>query len=185
MDAAVDGVLPSRFQQEQISGGPSRLVIVGSRIFNVKLNKLLENESGLSVVATAETPREAISAPTEHGAELTIVEADFGGSAQGTVLATSIAERSPGCAIMLVCGAFTDTVAKYLWVFGADSWSIITGATAQNPTHISEAVSSAVHGITWVEPGVKRAMDLYGQRPMSVNERRLMMFDDRPQSQAV
>lgn len=185
MAAAVDAVLPSRFREDQAPGGVSRVVIVGSHIFNLKLAKLLEHESGFEVVATADTAREAMAAPNEHGAELTIIEVDFGGAAQGTVLARSIAERSQGCAIMLVCGTFTSSVAKHLWVYGVDSWSIISSATAQSPTHVSEAVSSAVHGKTWVEPGIKRAMAAYGPRLKSVNERKLTMFDDQAQSQAV
>ncbi len=185
MESAVDAVLPSRFKQEQSVGGVSRVVIVGSRIFNVKLAKLLEDEADLNVVATASTPREAMAAPNEHGAEMIIVEVDFGGPAQGILLGRSIAERSQGCAIMMVCGTFTDSVARHLWVYSSDSWSVISSATAQSAPHVSEAVSSAVHGMTWVEPGVTRAMAAYGPRSTSMNERKLFMFDDNGKARAV
>ncbi|MDA1298102.1 MAG: response regulator [Chloroflexi bacterium] len=184
MNAEADAILPSRFNQEKAAGGVSRVVIVGSRIFNVRLAKLLESQADLSVVATASTPREALAAPNEHGAEMTVIDVDFGGTAQGILLARTIGERSPGCAIMLVCGALTETVAKQLWVYGADSWSVISSATAKSAAHVAEAVSSAVHGITWVEPGVKRAMAGYGPRPRSLDERKLFVFDAEQRSSA-
>lgn len=98
----VDAILPSRFRDEQTVSSASRVVIAGDRIFNVKLSKLLENESDLRVVGTAETPREALAAPNELGADLIVVSVDLGGSSQGINLARTINERSPGCGIMLV-----------------------------------------------------------------------------------
>jgi hypothetical protein len=109
MDAAVDATLPSRFQQEQSSGDATIIVIVCSRIFNTKLAKLLGDEAELNVVATADTPREAVAAPNEHRAELVIIEADFGAPGKGILLAQTVAERSQGCAIKVVCATLTGT----------------------------------------------------------------------------
>jgi hypothetical protein len=39
--------------------------------------------------------------------------------------------------------------------------------------------------MAWVEPGVKRAMAGYSQRPKSMNERKVMMFEDPGQSQGI
>lgn len=118
-------------------GGASRVVIVGSQVFNIKLAKLLEHESGLVVVGTASTPKDALAIPNEFNADLSIVEVDFGGASQGILMARAIAERSAGCAIMLVCGAFTDLLARHNWVYGTEWWSIITSATAKNPAHVA------------------------------------------------
>jgi DNA-binding NarL/FixJ family response regulator len=178
----IDAILPSRFRDEQSVGSASRVVIAGDRIFNVKLSKLLENESDLRIVGTAETPREALAAPNELGAELIVVSVDLGGSSQGVNLARTINERSPGCGIMLVCDSLSQTLARYLWTYGTDSWSVISAATSKNPAHIAEAVSSAVRGITWLEPGVARALATFGPRPHSLDERKLLLLDGPPES---
>jgi DNA-binding NarL/FixJ family response regulator len=170
-------MLPSRFRSEQKAGGASRVVIVGSPIFTIKLAKSLSGEEGLEVVGKANTPKDAMAVVNQAGAELAVVETDFGGVAQGILLARSMHERAPGCGIMLVCGPFTGTLARYLWVYGTESWSVITAATAKNPHHVAEAVSSAVHGMTWVEPGVRRDLEKFGPCPRSMDERRLMLLD--------
>lgn len=163
--------------EDQVSTNASRVVIVGNRIFNLKLKTLVANEPDFSVVATADTVKDALAYPNEYSAELTVVDVDFGGSGQGVTLARDLNERSPGCAFMLVCGPFTSSTAKALWIYGADSWSVITQATAKNPAHFAEAVSSAVHGMPWVEPGINRELRGYGPRPNSFDERKLAILD--------
>ncbi len=176
-EAFIPASLPSRTREQQVAGSASRVVIVGSPIVTIELSKLLQAEPDLQVVGKANTPKDAMAVVNQFGAELAVIETDFGGTAQGLLLARSMNERSPGCGIMLVCGPFTETLARYLWVYGTESWSVITAATAKNARHISEAVSSAVHGMTWVEPGVRRDLEKYGPRPRSMDERRLMLLD--------
>ncbi len=175
-EAAVDAVMPSRFQESRADGA-SRIVIIGEHIFNVKLSKLVENEEGLEVVATASTAKEAMAIPNEYGAELAIVDVDFGGISAGIALTRDINERSPGCAFMLICGLFTSAVARNLWVYSTESWSVISQATAKNPRHLAEAISSAVHGITWIEPGITRELQQYGERSKSLDERKLSIYE--------
>lgn len=153
------------------------MVIVGDQIFGLKLTKLVAEETDFKVVATASTLKEARAYPNEFNADLTVIEVEFGGPGEGIALARELNERSPGCAFMLVCGPFTATTARALWVYGTDAWSVITQATAKSPGHFAEAVSSAVHGMTWVEPGVKRELRSYGPRPNSFNERKLAIFE--------
>ena len=153
------------------------MVVVGSPIFTIKLSKSLSGDEDIEIVAKANTQKDAMSVANQFGAELAVVETDFGGIAQGILLARAMHERTPGCGIMLVCGPFTETLARYLWVYGTESWSVITAATAKNPHHVAEAVSSAVHGMTWVEPGVRRDLEKYGPRPRSMDERRLILLD--------
>lgn len=170
-------------EQEQSPRASSRVVIVGDHIFGLKLAKLVAEETDFTVVATASTVREARAYPNEFKADLTVVEVDFGGPGEGITLARELNERSPGCAFMMVCGPFTETTAQALWVFGTDAWSVITQATAKSPGHFAEAVSSAVHGMTWVEPGVKRELSSFGPRPNSFDARKLAIFE-RDQSRS-
>lgn len=170
-------------EQEQSPRRSSRVVIVGDHIFGLKLTKLVAEETDFTVVATASTIREARAYPNEFNADLTVVEVDFGGPGQGITLARELNERSPGCAFMMVCGPFTKATAQALWVFGTDAWSVITQATAKSPGHFAEAVNSAVHGMTWIEPGVKRELSSFGKRPNSFDARKLAIFE-REQSQS-
>ncbi len=176
MDASVASVLPSRFKQSEAEQ-KSRVVIVGQSVFNLRLEKLIAEVADLEVVATATTMKEALAFPNEYGAELTIVDTDFGGDVVGVSLARDISERSPGCAIMLVCGPFTQTLAQNIWVYTVDSWSVVSQATAKNHAEMMEAVSSTVHGMKWVEPGIQRELQKLGPRPRSLDERKLAMFD--------
>ncbi len=170
--------------EDQAPGSTSRVVIVGDRIFNLKLSNLMGGETDFKIVATADTRRDAFAFPNEFAAELTVVDVDFDGHGQGIKLARELNEKSPGCAFMLICGPFTSTTVQTLWVYGADSWSVITQATAKSPAHFAEVVSSAVHGIPWIEPGITRALREYGPRPNSLDERKLLVFE-RDQSKAV
>jgi hypothetical protein len=113
-----------------------------------------------------------------HGAEMVIIELEFGGPAAGVLLARSIMDRNPSCGIMMVCRNFTGPVARHFWVYGTESWSVITGATSKSPAHVAEAVNSAVRGMIWVEPGVRRTLAAFGPRPKSIEERRQKMLDD-------
>lgn len=170
--------MPSRFQDSEASAA-SRIVAVGQPVFNARLEKLLSAEDSVEVVATATSIKQAMAYPNEFGADLIIVDTDFGGEAEGVALSRYIAERSPACAVMLVCGAFTSTLAKNLWVYSTDAWSIVSQATAKNGPSLTEAITSAVHGMTWVEPGIAREMREYGPRPRSLDERKLAMFERR------
>ncbi len=176
-EAAQADIAMASAAEESQAGEASKVVIVGDRIFNLRLSKLVSEETDFNVVATAATVMEARAYPNEHKADLTVVDVDFGGTNEGVVIARDLNERRPGSGIMIVCGPFTSNTAKTLWVYGADAWSVVTQATAKNPAHFAEAVSSAVHGMTWIEPGVARELQIYGPRPNSFDERRLMMME--------
>ena len=178
VDAEMRAILPSRFRSMQSPDSVPRLVLIGSKVFTLKLDKALADEASMQIVASADTQRDALAAAVTHGAELVIVELEFGGPVQGIFLSRVIMDRAPDCGIMLICRTFTDTVARHLWVYGTESWSVLTGATSKNPAHVAEAVNSAVRGMTWVEPGVRRALAEFGPRPKSIEERRQLMLDD-------
>ncbi len=171
----------SQPKEEVAPGSAARVVIVGELIFNVRLKNLVEDETDFNVVATADTVNDGRAFINEHRADLVVVDVNFTGKGEGVSIARDLNERRPGAAFMIVCGPFTASVAQSLWVYGTDSWSVITQATAKSPAHFAEAVSSAVHGITWVEPGVERELRVYGPRPTSFDERRLAIFgNDNP-----
>lgn len=165
-----------RFSNEE-ANSKTRVVLVGDSVFGVKIEAVIGSEENLEVVAVARTAKDALAFPTQYGAEILIVDVGFGGTARGIEFARVLNERNPGCAFMLVFGAFAPSVAKHLWVFGTDSWSIVSQATAQNAQLIYEAINSTVSGIRWVEPGIQREMERYGPRPKSVDERKLAILD--------
>lgn len=169
--------------EDLVPGRVSRVVLVGDSVFNLRLSKIVASETEFRIVAMASTVRDAAAFPNEYDADLVVVDVDFQGTGEGINLARDLSERRPGCGFMLVCGPFTSAEAEALWVFGTDTWSVITQATAKSPAHFAEAVSSAVHGITWVEPGVQRELRAFGPRPSSFEARKLFMYDaNRPQS---
>ena len=155
----------------------ARVLLAGSRLFNLRMAKTLAGQAGVEVVATAESARDAVAAVTTHRAELAMVEVGVAGVMERAMLARAVVNRSPGCGIMLVCSTLTEPVARSLWVYGTESWSVITGASSKNPEQMAEAVRSAVRGMLWVEPGVRRVMASFGPRPKSIEERRLLMLD--------
>ncbi len=173
-EARVEAVLHPR---EEAEDSGVRVVLVGNQAFNLELEKALADHEGFSVVAKAETHMDAFAYPNELNAELVLVDADFGGSGEGVAFARDLNERTPGCAFMIVCGALTPTVTKSLWIFGADSWSFITLATAQMAAHFAGALSSAVHGMPWVDPEISRQLRAYGPRPRSLDARKLHIFE--------
>lgn len=184
VDAEMQSVLPSRFKAMRTANSSTRVVLVGTRVFSLKLGSMLSDERSVDIVASAETDRSAIGAAALHGAELVIVELEFGGPVQGIFIARSIMERSPDCGIMMVCRTMTENAARHLWVYGTESWSVLTGATARNPAQVIDAVNSAVRGMTWIEPGVRRKLSEFGARPKSIEERRQAILSGRLTAEA-
>jgi hypothetical protein len=170
-------LISSKLTAQQRPGVRPRVVLVGSRLFNVRTMKALTGEPSFEVAAGVESAKEAVAAATLHHAELAIVEIGVAGVAQRVMLARAMVDRNPGCGIMLICGAFTESVARMLWVYGTESWSVLTGASSKNPAQVAEAVNSALRGMIWVEPGVRRVLASFGPRPKSMDERRLLMLD--------
>lgn len=179
VDAEMHSVLPSRFKAMRNASSSPRVVLVGARVFNLRLGNLLSNESSVDIVATADTDRAALGAAALNGAELVVVEMEFGGPVQGIFIARSIMERTPDCGIMIVCRTMTENAARHLWVYGTESWSVLTGASAKNPAQVVDAVNSAVRGMTWIEPGVSRKLSEFGHRPESIEERRQAILSGR------
>jgi len=177
LEAGTRSVLPSRFNQDRSAVARPRVAVIGTRLFCARLNKLLRDQESLELVASISSVKESVAASTLYGAELAIVEIEIDGQASGVLLARALMDRSPGCGIMLVCRSFTDNVARHVWVYGAESWSLISGATASNPAGLTEAISSTVRGMTWVEPGMSRVLAAFGPRPNSVEERRLLLLE--------
>jgi DNA-binding NarL/FixJ family response regulator len=167
---------PKLMPQPRLESRP-RVVLIGSRLFNIRMMKALTGEPSFEVAAGVESAKEAVAAATLHRAELAIVEIGVAGVAERVMLARRMVERAPGCGIMLICGAFTESVARMLWVYGTESWSVLTGASSKNAAQVVEAVNSALRGMIWVEPGVRRALTSFGPRPKSLDERRLLMLD--------
>lgn len=175
-DPGVNAVLPSRFN-ERGADGDKRVVVVGNPIFNLKMGNIVKDLPGVELAAVARTAKDALAFPTEHGAELVIVDVDFGGAGQGVSFARDINQRSTGAAFLLVCGAMTPTTSRALWVYGTNSWSVISPATAKNPDQLIETIKSAILGRAWVEPGIQREIQQLGPRPKSLAERKLAVFE--------
>lgn len=151
--------------------------MAGSRLFLARMARSLSGETSFEIAGRVESAKSALAAVVTERAELAVIEAAGADVAERLMLAHAIKGRRPGCGIMLVCESLTEPIARQMWVYGAESWSVITGASSKNPAQVAEAVSSAVRGMTWVEPGVQRVMASFGPRPKSVEERRLLMLD--------
>lgn len=159
-----------------------RIVLVGDPIFNVRLRKLLAAVPDLEIAGEVTVPRVAPGASAVYAAELVVVDIDFGGTGGGVIVARSMMDRDPGTAIMMVAKNLNPKLARHYWIYGTESWSFVTSATANNAEHLNEAINSAVRGMTWVEPGVKRILADFGKRPKSVEERRDLLLGHGPGS---
>jgi hypothetical protein len=129
----------------------------------------------LMIARTVDDIQSMVAMTAMSKAELAIVELDCGEPLEGLNVARAIAANSPATGIMIYTAALAPRAFKALWVYGSEKWSIITRESLANPSHLRATVKSAVRGLTWSEPGVKRQWSELGERPRSVEDRRVLM----------
>ena len=65
----------------------------------------------------------------------------------------------------------------HLWVYGRDTWSVITNASLKNPDTMNACIQSAIRNMRWVEPGIQRVMKPLGVRPPKLADRERLLLD--------
>ncbi len=175
---------PTRIMQQPITrrrverreiDGPGKIAIYASFEFDYELHQCLDPMDSLMIAGTVENIQSMVAMTAMSKADLAIIELDCGGELQGINVARAIAANSPATGIMIYTPALNARAFKALWVYGSEKWSIVTRASLANPAHVRATVKSAVRGLTWTEPGVQRQWLELGDRPRSVEDRRVLM----------
>lgn len=175
---------PTRVMQQPITrrvadrpelDAPSKITVYAGFEFNHELHECLDPLDSIMFAGTVESFQSMITMTAMSQAELAIIELDCGGSLAGLNVARAVAANSPATAIMVYTPSLTPKTFKALWVYGSARWSIITRASLANPAHIRATVKSVIRGLPWTEPGVQRQWDELGDRPLSVEDRRVLM----------
>ena len=176
--------MPTRVLQQPITrwvadrpeiDSPGAIAIYGGFEFSQELHECLDPLDSIMIVGTVETGQSMVAMTAMSKADLAIIELDFGGDLAGLNVARTVAANSPACGIMVYTPALTPKGFKALWIYGSEQWSIITRASLANPAHIRATVKSVVRGLPWTEPGVQRQWAELGDRPRTVESRRLLM----------
>lgn len=181
---AVAGPVPVQVLQQPITrrvgdrpeiDSPGTIAVYGGFEFDRELHECLDPLGSVMIVGTVETGQSMVAMTAMSKADLAIIELDFGGELAGLDVARAVASNSPACGIMIYTPALTPKGFKALWIYGSEQWSIITRASLANPAHIRATVKSVVRGLPWTEPGVQRQWAELGDRPRTVQDRRIVM----------
>lgn len=154
---------------------PSKVTIYAGFEFDYELHDCLDSLDSVMIAGTVETSQSMIAMTAMSMAELAIIELDCGGPLAGLNVARAVAANSPATGIMIYTPMLTPKAFKALWVYESARWSIITRASLANPAHVRATVKSAIRGLPWTEPGVQRQWDELGDRPRTVEDRRVLM----------
>ena len=154
---------------------PGKIVVYANFEFDHEIHQCLDPMDSVMIAGTVANSQSMIAMTAMSKADLAIIELDCDGELQGLNVARAVAANSPATGIMIYTPALNPRAFKALWVYGSEKWSIVTRASLANPGHIRATVKSAVRGLTWTEPGVQRQWAELGDRPRSVEDRRLLM----------
>ena len=154
---------------------PGAIAVYGGFEFNQELHECLDLLESVMIVGTVENGQSMVAMTAMSKADLAIIELDCGGDLAGLKVARAVAANSPACGIMVYTPALSPKGFKALWVYGSEQWSIITRASLANPAHIRATVKSVVRGLPWTEPGVQRQWAELGERPRTIEDRRVLM----------
>jgi DNA-binding NarL/FixJ family response regulator len=154
---------------------PGKIVVFAEFEFNHELHQCLDPMDSVMIAGTVENSQSMVAMTAMSKADLAIIELDCGGELEGLNVARAISANSPATGTMIFTPTLNPRAFKALWVYGSEKWSIITRASLENPAHIRATVKSAVRGLTWSEPGVQRQRTELGNRPRSVEDRRVLM----------
>lgn len=154
---------------------PGKIAIYAGFEFDLELHECLGPMESVMIVGTVETGQSMVAMTAMSKADLAIIELEFGGDLAGLNVARAVAANTPACGIMVYTPVLTPKGFKALWIYGSAQWSIITRASLANPAHIRAAVKSVVRGLPWTEPGVQRQWAELGERPRTVEDRRVLM----------
>ncbi len=154
---------------------PGKIAVYANFEFDHEIHQCIDPMDSVMIAGTVTNAKSMVAMTAMSKADLAIVELDCDGELQGLNVARAIAANSPATGIMIYTPALNPRAFKALWVYGSEKWSIITRASLANLGHVRATVKSAVRGLTWSEPGVQRQWSELGDRPRTVEDRRLVM----------
>lgn len=169
---------------EKSTPAPNPYVIIGGPKYVRELQILLQDTADLTFVGDADTARAAAAVAATGKAELAVIDANVGGPAQGIQFARDILHYIPGCGVILTAQNFDARLAMHLWVYGRETWSVITNASLKNPDNMNSCIQSAIRNMPWIEPGIQRVMKPMGARPAKLADRERLLLDNDTQSSA-
>jgi hypothetical protein len=92
------------------------------------------------------------------------VDADAGGALKGVDLARTIQRVHPHCSPLIVTPGVSAEIAKWLYLSGGLTWSVVSSRTLSRISEFEAAVHSTLRGLPWMQPELKRMVEGYARR---------------------